>query len=626
MDIGYGGFFGILVLAGDIWAILNIAQSGASNGKKLLWILHRAVAAAARPHHLVRRRAPRRKGLGRGMFETTIAGSLPKPGWLAEDGQAVARVEGRKAPRWQKAKRDATLLWLKEQEDAGIDIVTDGEQSRQHFVHGFLEFVEGIDFEHKVKMGIRNNRYDAMVPVVVGPLKLKGRVHQTEARVMRNHSKRKIKITLPGPMTIVDTIADRHYGDKVKLAMAFAELLNQEARALEKDGVDVIQFDEPAFNVYMERRHQVGHRRAARRDQGTEEGQDRRAHLLRLRHQGEPRLEGNARRRVAPVRADLPGAGQEQARPGVAGVHPLARAGRADEAAQGQGRAGRRDRRRVRQGRNAGRSRENHRTGAEIRAEEAPLPLHQLRHGADEPRDRGREAEGARRGRGAGAKALPLTLPGLSPLPLPPGIRSRQVPGVNGLEMHLLEAGDENRPALLLLHGFPELAYSWRKVMLPLAQAGYRVLAPDQRGYGRTTGWDGRYDGDLASFRLTNLVRDAVQLLIILKINSVESVIGHDFGSPVAAWCALLHPEIFRSVALMSAPFSLEPPATATPPPDPVHDELAALARPRKHYQWYYSTREANRDMLAARRACTPSCAPTTTSRARTGRRTGPTN
>ncbi len=185
------------------------------------------------------------------MFETTIAGSLPKPAWLAETNKLwpAWRAQGAEL---QHAKRDATLMWLKVQEDAGVDIVSDGEMSRQHFVHGFLEFVEGIDFEHKVKMGIRNNRYDAMVPLVTGPLRLKGRVHEAEARLLRAHTKKKIKMTLPGPMTIVDTIADRHYGDKVKLAMAFAELLNQEARALEKDGVDVIQIDEPAYAVYMD--------------------------------------------------------------------------------------------------------------------------------------------------------------------------------------------------------------------------------------------------------------------------------------------------------------------------------------------------------------------------------------
>ena len=184
------------------------------------------------------------------MFETTIAGSLPKPGWLAETHKLW--------PRWKlegsalaEAKGDATLLWLKAQEDAGIDLVTDGEQSRQHFVHGFLEAVEGIDFALKVELGIRNNRYKAMVPTVVGPLRLKGRVHATEARLARAHTTRKLKFTLPGPMTIVDTIADKHYGDRVKLAMAFAEALNEEARALAADGVDLIQFDEPAFNVYM---------------------------------------------------------------------------------------------------------------------------------------------------------------------------------------------------------------------------------------------------------------------------------------------------------------------------------------------------------------------------------------
>src|SRR6266568_318244 len=185
------------------------------------------------------------------MFEATIAGSLPKPSWLAEPNKLwpAWRLAG---PELDAAKRDATLLVIKQQEDAGIDIVTDGEQSRQHFVHGFLEHVEGIDFSHRVEMGIRKDRYKAMVPTVVGPLRLKGRVHAAEARLARAHTGRKLKFTLPGPMTIVDTIADRHYGDKVKMAFAFADLLNEEARGLAADGVDVIQFDEPAFNVYMD--------------------------------------------------------------------------------------------------------------------------------------------------------------------------------------------------------------------------------------------------------------------------------------------------------------------------------------------------------------------------------------
>jgi 5-methyltetrahydropteroyltriglutamate--homocysteine methyltransferase len=185
------------------------------------------------------------------MFATTIAGSLPKPAWLAEPNRLWApwRLSGEELAA---AKRDATILALKLQEDCGIDIVTEGEQSRQHFVHGFLESVDGIDFTHKVEMGIRADRYKAMVPVVTGALRPKGRVHAIEARTARAHTDRKLKLTLPGPMTIVDTIADQHYGDRVKMAMAFADVLNKEARALVADGVDVIQFDEPAFNVYMD--------------------------------------------------------------------------------------------------------------------------------------------------------------------------------------------------------------------------------------------------------------------------------------------------------------------------------------------------------------------------------------
>ena len=185
-------------------------------------------------------------------FDATMVGSLPKPGWLAEPNRLWApwKLEGDDLAR---AKRDATILVLKMQEDAGLAIVTDGEQSRKHFVHGFLEFVDGVDFEHQVAMGIRNNRYTAMVPTVRSAVRLKGRVHETEAKVARAHTKRQLKMTLPGPMTICDTIADQdhHYRDRAEMAFAFADLLNQEARALEADGVDVIQFDEPAFNVFM---------------------------------------------------------------------------------------------------------------------------------------------------------------------------------------------------------------------------------------------------------------------------------------------------------------------------------------------------------------------------------------
>ncbi|BBK32216.1 alpha/beta hydrolase family protein [Stella humosa] len=195
----------------------------------------------------------------------------------------------------------------------------------------------------------------------------------------------------------------------------------------------------------------------------------------------------------------------------------------------------------------------------------------------------------------------------LDPAVLPAGIRSRLVPGINGLAMHMLEAGyeGEGRPALLLLHGFPELAYSWRKVMLPLAAAGYHVIAPDQRGYGRTTGWDADYDGDLGSFRFMNLLRDAIGLVSALGHCKVSAVIGHDFGASVAAYAALARPDLFGAMVLMSAPFAGAPsiPFDTLRKPQPpaatadIHAALAALDRPRKHYQWYYSERQANADM-----------------------------
>ena len=185
------------------------------------------------------------------MFDTAIAGSLPKPAWLAETERLWPQWKSAGADLAQ-AKLDATLVWICAQEAAGLSVIGDGEQSRQHFVHGFLEQVDGIDFEHQVEMGIRNDRYVALVPQVVAPLRLKGRVHAAEARFLRAHTDRRTKFTLPGPMTIVDTVADRFYGDRVKMAFAFAELLNQEALALEADGIDVVQFDEPAFNAFTD--------------------------------------------------------------------------------------------------------------------------------------------------------------------------------------------------------------------------------------------------------------------------------------------------------------------------------------------------------------------------------------
>ena len=191
-----------------------------------------------------------------------------------------------------------------------------------------------------------------------------------------------------------------------------------------------------------------------------------------------------------------------------------------------------------------------------------------------------------------------MELEPLDPAALPAGIRARFLPDINGLRIHILEAGFEtpDRPCVLLLHGFPEIAYSWRKIMPPLAAAGFHVIAPDQRGYGRTTGWDAAYDTDLRSFRFFNIVRDALGLVVALGHRSVAVVIGHDFGAPVAAWCALLRPDIFRSVVMMSAPFP-GPPSLPAPPPTDIDEALGKLPRPRKHYQWYYSTRPANADM-----------------------------
>src|SRR5690606_3310463 len=246
----------------------NVTRHGAvllsSNPSRLQ--NHKAIKAAvisseekcrhARGLALGRRASHDRSGKGnqpRGgvMLETTIAGSLPKPAWLAEPEKLwpAWRHEG---AALERAKRDAALVWLKEQETAGIDIVSDGEQFRVHFVHGFLERIEGIDWTKKTKMGIRADRYVVDVPTVTAPVRRPAPVHGAEARFTRAYTERKLKFTLPGPMTICDTIADAHYGRRADMAMAFAELLNQEARELEAAGVDVIQFDEPAFNVFLD--------------------------------------------------------------------------------------------------------------------------------------------------------------------------------------------------------------------------------------------------------------------------------------------------------------------------------------------------------------------------------------
>ena len=336
------------------------------------------------------------------MFETTIAGSLPKPAWLAEPNKLWApwRLEGADL---EQAKGDATLLAIKEQEDAGLDIVGDGEQARQHFVHGFLERVEGIDFAHKVEMGIRADRYKAMVPQVVGPLRLKGRVHGFEAQLARRHTKRKLKFTLPGPMTIADTIADRHYGDKVKMAFAFAELLNQEALALEKDGVDVVQFDEPAFNVFMGEVTEWGIAALERAAQGLKcttavhicygygikANIDWKATLGGEWRQYEAIFPAIAKSRIGQVSVECRNS-----------KVPLSLL----EAAGGQGHPGRRHRCCQRRGGDARAGGGRGSGGGEACAPRAHPALHQLRHGPHAPRHRLCQARGAGERGGVGSE------------------------------------------------------------------------------------------------------------------------------------------------------------------------------------------------------------------------------
>ena len=232
------------------------------------------------------------------MFETTVAGSLPKPLWLAEPEKLwpAWKLEG---DALAVAKIDATILAVKRQEDAGIDIVSDGEQARIHFVHGFLANLDGIDFARRQTIGIRADRYKAEVPTVTGPIRRKGPVHKLEASAARAHTKRKLKFTLPGPMTIADTIADEHYRDRPALAHAFAAALNEEARELEAARRRRGAIRRAGLQRLHARRQGLGRRRArARRARASM--QDRRPHLLRLRHQGEQRLESDAWRALAP--------------------------------------------------------------------------------------------------------------------------------------------------------------------------------------------------------------------------------------------------------------------------------------------------------------------------------------
>jgi 5-methyltetrahydropteroyltriglutamate--homocysteine methyltransferase len=324
------------------------------------------------------------------MFETTVAGSLPKPLWLAEPEKLwpAWKLEG---DALAAGKIDATILAVKRQEDAGIDIVSDGEQARIHFVHGFLAHLDGIDFSRRQTIGIRADRYKAEVPTVTGPIRRKGSVHRAEASAARAHTRRKLKFTLPGPMTIVDTIADEHYRDRPTLAHAFAAALNEEAHELAALGVDVVQFDEPAFNVYMREVKDWGVAALERAAEGLK--CTTAVHICY----------GYGIKANADLRGDIPGVGQEPDRTGVARMPQFARADRADWAPQGQGCSGRLHRRCVEHRREAGRGRRHHPRRAPLRPGRTAFPVHQLRHGPDGRANRLRQARGA----GGGSRAGP---------------------------------------------------------------------------------------------------------------------------------------------------------------------------------------------------------------------------
>ena len=265
------------------------------------------------------------------MLETTIAGSLPKPSWLAESEKLwpAWKLEG---SALAAGKIDATILAVKLQEDAGIDIVSDGEQARIHFVHGFLANLDGIDFNRRQTIGIRADRYKAEVPTVTGPIRRKGSVHRAEASAARAHTRRKLKFTLPGPMTIVDTIADEHYRDRADARPRLrrsAERGGARARGARRRRGAIRRAGLQRLHA---RRPGLGRRRPRTRRRGARL-HHRRPHLLRLRHQGQYRLESDPRRALAPIRGDLSRAGQEPHRPGLARMPQFARAHRADRAA-----------------------------------------------------------------------------------------------------------------------------------------------------------------------------------------------------------------------------------------------------------------------------------------------------